>query len=98
MLAKIENAPPGTETFARVASVPAEGRSEQQLSMPFYLTEFMLKPALCGVCASRESLYIIAGGLGQLCESCLAFAVSAACDLWPGVVSYSRELEAVIYG
>ena len=49
----------------------------------------------CGTCKAVEGLYIL--GSGFLCVSCIGAAVSiAAHDLWPDMVRYSREFEAVL--
>ena len=52
-------------------------------------------PATCGTCKAVEGLYIL--GSGFLCVGCIGAAVSiAANDLWPDMVRYSREFEAVL--
>ena len=53
------------------------------------------EPATCGTCKAVEGLYIL--GSGFLCVGCIGAAVSiAANDLWPDMVRYSREFEAVL--
>ena len=94
MVAKIENAPPGQ----------AEGRSEQQLAMPFSnLTDLTTwkptpepTPAMtCGLCGGLEDLHFVSAG--ALCLGCFGCAVSvAASDLWPGSVRYDKTFETAV--
>ena len=67
--------------------IPAEGRSEHE-------EHHLESITTCGVCDSVESLYIVGGGF--LCEGCVALAVSMATDVWPNLVSYSKEFEAIL--
>ena len=49
----------------------------------------------CGLCGSLEDLYFVTNG--ALCVGCIGATVSlAANDLWPDMVRYSREFEAVL--
>ena len=94
MLARIENAPPGQ----------AEGRSEQQLAMPFSnLTDLTTwkptpepTPATCAICGADRNVYQL--GDGQwVCVEHIGLVVSlAANDVFSGDVSYSKAFEAEV--
>ena len=77
----------------RAAALPAQ-RPEQQNNRAESITPEPT-PATCGTCKAVEGLYIL--GSGFLCVGCIGAAVSiAANDLWPDMVRYSREFEAVL--
>ena len=50
----------------------------------------------CAFCGAATNIYQL--GAAWICADHLAESVAlAACDVWPNMVSYSREFEAVIY-
>ena len=53
------------------------------------------KPTICALCATTEALYIV--GESLQCVDCIAHTVSvAANDLWPTMISYTREFEMTV--
>ena len=98
MVAKIENAPPGQ----------AEGRSEQQLAMPFSnLTDLTTwkptpepTPAACAYCGALVDVYRLGvdrlGDDRWICSTDIGAVVALAVDIYPTDISYTSTFEAEV--